>query len=1191
MSLFVLTTLATVARTCYLHGSWEDGARQGGVPLDATRHLLLLTFPPDVDDSPYESVSLAEKFSLEARIGEEACAYVSGEGGVGNETACTIVAMDRQLNSEADDAAEASCIDGLLTSGALAGVTIDAVVAGRFTSFVGELVAEQLSVPLLAVDLAGGSIGCSLGVAANSLGLQHAAVLNANADATEQVDSFVAQFDGDILDVVSVPVDSFLTGTVVAAAALLDVLVDLTVAKGARTIVFFCFSRGQPACSRIYEAMEALPPRVRENLVLLGSDGLWDQRAEAFGGLTPQGTIAVDEGGVEPTSTDWAFLRWKLADVRDSLVATDLGSASALFVLTRLAASGESWNQRGIGQVAQFAGGAMEHIATVEMFKTIGADGCGEVASRRTTLPIPLPTMGRSAVQMKLQAPPGAAEDAAAAWLGEACARVDDSPCCSVGCTIAEDGVDPGTLVSPARLAALLAEAGESFRRRLGLLDLPTHIAVAKDDEAATAVADELRVLLPHATASPADAVVGFMIASTPGSASLLSLALRADGAFGRRSNWIATPSLALTPASRTNAGLVALEPWPGLRSRLETAVNRTVEGEEELTTVWADEDGVWRRRPLDEVPPIGVDEESRGWLSIVVAGPTETLARIDAREVCVGTTKASCAVRSGDADDTMVGQATGDPVIYVHWYDDVNGSIAVVAGRRAEADRLVASRLGDDEREDVEVRLCPLGLEQCDDGVLATTVHVVALIDEEAESSGDVVDIAAAVQARLDDEPFGFEVHQRSDGSFVGNWSSEEGWSVPGRPTTVSMLSFGLSIAATAVLAAVIAAVATFMFAKRERKGRGRAGSSYGVEMSSGSRGRLLRGADLRLHATPIGSGHFGLVQKGVVAQTGTQVAVKQLKHVSDTGSTDYRRACDGFLTELQILAFLPPHPNVVQLVGWTQGEALADVWIVLRLCNNASVDRWLVAQTQNGREVSWLRRLDLLLGVVEGLAAVHRSLVVHRDLALRNVLLDVDQEDGTLTPKLTDFGMARTIIAVTDVFPGTDGFGAVRWMAPEALAADRSFGAPCDMWAVGVVVYELATDCAHDPYRSSFDSAAVRDGTLTLSFPPDDEAVLPEEEGDARSSLQTVFATCLEHDWRARPTAQAVVARVKPTVKRVARSRTRAADHPSSAARSAAQPGTSHHSGRSRRSSTSERAGSRHSRHQYHLPQVLDE
>jgi hypothetical protein len=83
----------------------------------------------------------------------------------------------------------------------------------------------------------------------------------------------------------------------------------------------------------------------------------------------------------------------------------------------------------------------------------------------------------------------------------------------------------------------------------------------------------------------------------------------------------------------------------------------------------------------------------------------------------------------------------------------------------------------------------------------------------------------------------------------------------------------------------------------------------------------------------------------------THTKVAVKQLKHVSDTASTDYRRACDGWLTELQILDFLPLHPIVVQLVGWTQGETLADVWIVLRLCNNASVDRWLVAQTQNGR------------------------------------------------------------------------------------------------------------------------------------------------------------------------------------------------------------------------------------------------
>lgn len=93
----------------------------------------------------------------------------------------------------------------------------------------------------------------------------------------------------------------------------------------------------------------------------------------------------------------------------------------------------------------------------------------------------------------------------------------------------------------------------------------------------------------------------------------------------------------------------------------------------------------------------------------------------------------------------------------------------------------------------------------------------------------------------------------------------------------------------------------------------------------------------------------------------------------------------------------------------------------------------------------------LRLGAGLVEGLAAIHRCGLVHRDLKPGNVIL---ADDG---PRIIDFGIARAVDASSLTATGTV-IGTYAYMSPEQIRADRA-GPPSDVFALGSVLAFAAT------------------------------------------------------------------------------------------------------------------------------------
>ncbi len=93
------------------------------------------------------------------------------------------------------------------------------------------------------------------------------------------------------------------------------------------------------------------------------------------------------------------------------------------------------------------------------------------------------------------------------------------------------------------------------------------------------------------------------------------------------------------------------------------------------------------------------------------------------------------------------------------------------------------------------------------------------------------------------------------------------------------------------------------------------------------------------------------------------------------------------------------------------------------------------------------------ILMQVCDGLTAIHDEEIVHRDLKPGNVL---EMEDGTV--KITDFGVARP--GVSNLTGHDEIVGSSHYMAPEVWVG-RDISTPADIYALGVLAYELLTGC----------------------------------------------------------------------------------------------------------------------------------
>jgi WD40 repeat protein/serine/threonine protein kinase len=267
------------------------------------------------------------------------------------------------------------------------------------------------------------------------------------------------------------------------------------------------------------------------------------------------------------------------------------------------------------------------------------------------------------------------------------------------------------------------------------------------------------------------------------------------------------------------------------------------------------------------------------------------------------------------------------------------------------------------------------------------------------------------------------------------------------------------------------------------------------------------------------IGRGGMGMVYKVHHREWDIDLAVKMpLPHIVADDVAKTR-----FVREAQTWVDLGAHPNVVQC--WYVRELGGVPRLFMDYLPGGSLKQWI--REGKVRPGAWDVILDLMIQACDGLAYAHSRGVVHRDVQPANMLMS---GDGRLC--LTDFGLVKVGDAPEEEPGGPAGpaeaaaaalgltvtgstMGTPQYGAPEQWGEARHADSRADIYALGVVLFELA--CGRRPFDDGSHSEPphVLIARHLATPAPDPRAFNP----DIPATLSQLILACLAKDPDRRP------------------------------------------------------------------------
>lgn len=146
--------------------------------------------------------------------------------------------------------------------------------------------------------------------------------------------------------------------------------------------------------------------------------------------------------------------------------------------------------------------------------------------------------------------------------------------------------------------------------------------------------------------------------------------------------------------------------------------------------------------------------------------------------------------------------------------------------------------------------------------------------------------------------------------------------------------------------------------------------------------------------------------------------------------------------------------HPHIVHVL-----ELLSDkenFYCVMELMDHGNLMEVFNKTVSNGWAFTERDAANIVKQILMALNYMHKKGVVHRDLKMENVMVDIEEdEDGEaeIICKVADFGFA-TILEKGQT--SRHKMGTPLYMAPEIITG-RSYDSKVDLWALGVLSYCL--------------------------------------------------------------------------------------------------------------------------------------
>lgn len=232
-----------------------------------------------------------------------------------------------------------------------------------------------------------------------------------------------------------------------------------------------------------------------------------------------------------------------------------------------------------------------------------------------------------------------------------------------------------------------------------------------------------------------------------------------------------------------------------------------------------------------------------------------------------------------------------------------------------------------------------------------------------------------------------------------------------------------------------------------------------------------------------------MGAVYKAQDTRLGVHVVLKFL-HAGLVGD---ERARKRFIHEAQAASALD-HPNICAVHGIDETDD-GQIFIAMRYYDGESLKDRIAKRAP----LSIRESFQIAFSIAQGLAAAHRSGVIHRDIKPGNAVITVD---GFV--KILDFGLAK-IAGRTQLTASDTTLGTVAYMSPEQ-AGSRDVDTRTDLWSLGVVLYEMVT--GRLPFNGDIDQAMVY-SILSLPHIP-----VREANPDVPDACAAIIDKCLEKD-----------------------------------------------------------------------------
>ncbi|KAM3725644.1 Tyrosine-protein kinase [Dirofilaria immitis] len=196
------------------------------------------------------------------------------------------------------------------------------------------------------------------------------------------------------------------------------------------------------------------------------------------------------------------------------------------------------------------------------------------------------------------------------------------------------------------------------------------------------------------------------------------------------------------------------------------------------------------------------------------------------------------------------------------------------------------------------------------------------------------------------------------------------------------------------------------------------------------------------------IGEGNFGVVYRAVYRSADGQLVDVACKTV-DSQSNSIITGISEFLQEGLIMANFD-HPNVARLIGISSTRNNYPI-IVTDFMAQGDLRHYIINPENR---LTFGNLLDFGIQIAKGMTYLHDKQFIHRDLAARNCMLN-----AYLVVKIADFGLSRDVsrYGMYEAIHKDRGIP-IRWMPIESLE-EQQYTFKGDVWAYGIVLWELAT------------------------------------------------------------------------------------------------------------------------------------